>query len=208
TDSGKAGGGARGIAKGLAAPDSGMAPCLLHPDEEARTLGRGTHKAMGGDVIVADGTILCLNAGSSSLKFAVYGRPSNPGGETTPLAAGAVERIGLSRGRLRVSTEGAGGTETEGEYKDHSSAVQAVLDLLERRGLPALDAVGHRLVHGGPTHTTPERLDARLMESLRELAPLAPLHLPGELSVIEAVSARFPTLPQVVCFDTAFHHRM
>src|SRR5215470_10405380 len=185
-----------------------MAPCLLHPDEEARTLGCGTHKAMGGDVIVADGTILCLNAGSSSLKFAVYGRTSNPEGETTPLAAGAVERIGLSRGRLRVSTEGAGGTETEGEYKDHSSAVQAVLDLLERRGLPALDAVGHRLVHGGPTHTTPERLDARLMESLRELAPLAPLHLPGELSVIEAVSARFPTLPQVVCFDTAFHHRM
>jgi acetate kinase len=157
---------------------------------------------------VADGTILCLNAGSSSLKFAVYGRTPNPEGETAPLAAGAVERIGLSQSRLRVSTEGAGGTETEGEYKDHSSAVQAVLDLLERRGLPALDAVGHRLVHGGPTHTTPERLDARLMESLRELAPLAPLHLPGELSVIEAVSAHFPALPQVVCFDTAFHHRI
>jgi acetate kinase len=157
---------------------------------------------------VADDTILCLNAGSSSLKFAVYGRPPNPEGETTPLADGAVERIGLSRGRLRVSTDGAGGPETEGEYKDHPIAVQAVLDLLERRGLPALDAVGHRLVHGGPTHTTPERLDARLMESLRELAPLAPLHLPGELSVIEAVSARFPALPQVVCFDTAFHHRM
>jgi acetate kinase len=163
---------------------------------------------LGGGVTVADGTILCLNAGSSSLKFAVYRRTPNPEGETTPLAAGAVERIGLSQSRLRVSTEGAGGTETEGEYKDHSGAVQAVLDLLERRGLPALDAVGHRLVHGGPTHTTPERLDARLMESLRELAPLAPLHLPGELSVIEAVSARFPALPQVVCFDTAFHHRM
>lgn len=157
---------------------------------------------------MADGAILCLNAGSSSLKFAVYRRTPNLEGETTPLAAGAVERIGLSQSRLRVSTEGAGGTETEGEYKDHSSAVQAVLDVLERRGLPALDAAGHRLVHGGPTHTTPERLDARLMESLRELAPLAPLHLPGELSVIEAVSARFPALPQVVCFDTAFHHRM
>ena len=163
---------------------------------------------LDGGVTVADGTILCLNAGSSSLKFAVYGRTPNPEGETTPLVAGAVERIGLSQSLLQVSTDGAGGTETEGEYKDHSSAVQAVLDLLERRGLPALDAVGHRLVHGGPTHTTPERLDARLMESLRELAPLAPLHLPGELSVIEAVSARFPALPQVVCFDTAFHHRM
>ncbi len=163
---------------------------------------------LDGGVTVADGTILCLNAGSSSLKFAVYGRTPNPEGETTPLVAGAVERIGLSQSLLQVSTDGAGGTETEGEYKDHSSAVQAVLDLLERRGLPALDAVGHRLVHGGPTHTTPERLDARLMESLRKLAPLAPLHLPGELSVIEAVSARFPALPQVVCFDTAFHHRM
>jgi len=107
-----------------------------------------------------------------------------------------------------MSTDGGGATETEGEYKDHGSAVQAVLDLLERRGLPPLDAVGHRVVHGGPRHTAPARLDARLMESLRELAPLAPLHLPGELSVIEAVSARFPALPQVVCFDTAFHHRM
>ncbi len=163
---------------------------------------------LDGGVTVAGGTILCLNAGSSSLKFAVYGRTPNPEGETTPLVAGAVERIGLSQSLLQVSTGGAGGTETEGEYKDHSSAVQAVLDLLERRGLPALDAVGHRLVHGGPTHTAPERLDARLVESLRELAPLAPLHLPGELSVIEAVSARFPALPQVVCFDTAFHHRM
>src|SRR3989442_10475576 len=114
----------------------------------------------------ADGTILCLNAGSSSLKFSVYGRAPNPEGDMAPLAAGAVERIGLSQGRLRVSTDGAGGTETEGDYKDHASAVQAVLELLERRGLPPLDAVGHRLVHGGPTHTTPVRLDARLMESL------------------------------------------
>jgi len=163
---------------------------------------------LDGRVTVADGTILCLNAGSSSLKFAVYGRTPDLDGDTTALAAGAVERIGLSQSRLRVSTDGGGATETEGEYKDHGSAVQAVLDLLERRGLPPLDAVGHRVVHGGPRHTAPVRLDARLMESLRELAPLAPLHLPGELSVIEAVSARFPALPQVVCFDTAFHHRM
>jgi len=163
---------------------------------------------LDGRVTVADGTILCLNAGSSSLKFAVYGRTPDLDGDTTALAAGAVERIGLSQSRLRVSTDGGAATETEGEYKDHGSAVQAVLDLLERRGLPPLDAVGHRLVHGGPRHTAPARLDARLLESLRELTPLAPLHLPGELSVIEAVSARFTTLPQIVCFDTAFHHRM
>jgi len=156
----------------------------------------------------AGGAILCLNAGSSSLKFAVYGRTPDSQGDMTRLAAGAVERIGLSQGRLRVSSDGGSGTETAGEYKDHASALQAVLDLLERRRLPALDAVGHRLVHGGPDHTAPARLDADLMKSLRELSPLAPLHLPGELAVIEAVSARFPVLPQVVCFDTAFHHRM
>ena len=157
---------------------------------------------------VAGGAILCFNAGSSSLKFAVYGQTPDPERDKERLAAGAVERIGLSESRLLVSTDGDRSAQTAGDYKDHASAVHAVLDLLERRGLPALGAVGHRLVHGGPEYTAPVRIDARLMKSLRALAPLAPLHLPGELSVIEAVSARFPALPQVVCFDTAFHHRM
>jgi acetate kinase len=153
-------------------------------------------------------TILCLNAGSSSLKFAVYRRTADAEGAKSRLATGAVERIGLSQGRFRLSADGGTAAEATGEYQDHANALHAILDALERRGLLTLEAVGHRLVHGGAKHTGPARVDARLLGSLRELVPLAPLHLPGELSVVEAVTARFPTLPQVVCFDTAFHQRM
>ena len=153
--------------------------------------------------------ILCLNAGSSSLKFAVYEhKAAAAGGDESRLVAGAVERIGLKEGRFRLNDDDAAATETAGEYPDHATAVHAVFDALERRGLSALDAVGHRLVHGGAEHTAPERVNARLLEALRGLVPLAPLHLPSELSVMEAVTARFPALPQVACFDTAFHHQM
>ena len=155
------------------------------------------------------GGILCLNAGSSSLKFAVYEhKAAAAGGDESRLVAGAVERIGLKEGRFRLNDGDAAATETAGDYPDHATAVHAVFDALERRGLSALDAVGHRLVHGGAEHTAPERVNAQLLEALRGLVPLAPLHLPSELSVMEAVTARFPALPQVACFDTAFHHRM
>ena len=155
------------------------------------------------------GGILCLNAGSSSLKFAIYEhKAAAAGGDESRLVAGAVERIGLKEGRFRLNDGDAAATEPAGDYPDHATAVHAVFDALERRGLSALDAVGHRLVHGGAEHTAPERVNARLLEALRGLVPLAPLHLPSELSVMEAVTARFPALPQVACFDTAFHHRM
>ena len=75
-------------------------------------------------------------------------------------------------------------------------------------GFPPPVAVGHRVVHGGPDHTAPERVDALLLAALRRLVAFAPLHLPSAIQGIEAVAARFPGLPQVACFDTAFHRRM
>ena len=75
-------------------------------------------------------------------------------------------------------------------------------------GFPPPEAVGHRVVHGGPEHTAPERVEAPLLAELRRLVPFAPLHLPSAIQGIEAVAARFPGLPQVACFDTAFHRRM
>ena len=154
--------------------------------------------------------ILCLNGGSSSLKFAVYlleGRAGNM--QELLLAEGAAERIGLAPGRLWL--RGRGGerlADLNADFPDHGAAVHAMFTGLEEHRLPAPAAVGHRVVHGGPDHSAPERVDARLMEALRGLVPLAPLHLPSEIAVIEAVAARFPELPQVVCFDTAFHRRM
>ena len=154
--------------------------------------------------------ILCLNGGSSSLKFAVYlFEGQSGGGQELLLGEGAAERIGLASGRFWL--RGRGGERLADlivDFRDHDAAVHAMFAHLGEHGLPSPAAVGHRLVHGGPDHAAPERVDARLMEALRGLIPLAPLHLPSEIAVIEAVTARFPGLPQAVCFDTAFHRRM
>lgn len=150
--------------------------------------------------------ILCMNSGSSSLKFTLYQLAET--GENA-LAEGAVESIGLPEGSLRVHAET---TETRvdecSNFPDHQAAVHGAFAALEKLRLPAPAAVGHRIVHGGADHIAPEQVDRRLLENLRQLIPYAPLHLPAEIQGIEAVAARFPELPQVACFDTAFHRRM
>jgi acetate kinase len=126
-------------------------------------------------------TVLAVNGGSSSLKFAAF---AAGGGELRELARGSIERIG-----------------------DLRAAIPRVLEKLTRLGIEP-NAVGHRIVHGGPKHLEPVLLDDGVLASLREAIPFAPLHLPGELAVIEAFRDRYPALPQVACFDTAFHARM
>jgi acetate kinase len=90
-------------------------------------------------------------------------------------------------------------------FPDHQTAVRASLSALEELHLPQPHAVGHRLVHGGPKYRAPTRVNPDLMRSLSRLVTFAPLHLPSEIQGIEAVTTNFPHLPQVVCFDTAFH---
>ena len=156
--------------------------------------------------MTADHVILCLNSGSSSLKFALYRLDDTT---ETLLAGGAVERIGLRDGRLWVRGADKGVlTEVRSDFLDHQTAVQATFATLGQLHLPPPAAVGHRLVHGGADHTAPERVTPQLMTVLRRLIVFAPLHLPSEIQGIEAVTARFPGLPQVACFDTAFHRRM
>jgi acetate kinase len=155
----------------------------------------------------ADGhPILCINSGSSSLKFALYHL-----GEQTAvqLADGAVERIGLDDGHLWLrGADHATLREGHGDFSSHVVAVEAAFTAAQGLGFPRPAAVGHRVVHGGPEYTAPARVDAKLLATLRHLVAFAPLHLPGALQGIEAVAARFPDLPQVACFDTAFHRRM
>jgi acetate kinase len=150
--------------------------------------------------------ILCLNGGSSSLKFAVF---DLDGAAEVLRARGAVERIGLDAGRFWVQTaDGASPRQRHADYADHAAAVAATFDALSALDLARPAAVGHRIVHGGARHSAPERVTTALLEALRALVPFAPLHLPSEIHVIEAVASRFADLPQVVCFDTAFHRRM
>lgn len=150
--------------------------------------------------------ILCFNGGSSSLKFALYQMGDK---EEKLLAGGAVERIGLQGGRLRIlSAEKVTLADVHSDFIQYKAAVHSTFDVLEKFGLLHPAAVGHRIVHGGPDHTAPVKIDSRLLDTLRKLVPFAPLHLPCEILCIEAVAERFPDLPQVACFDTAFHRSM
>jgi acetate kinase len=149
--------------------------------------------------------ILCFNSGSSSLKFALYKVRAN---EEALLAEGAVERIGMQGGHLWIHGAEKILVDVYSDFPEHQVAVQATFSALEKLNLPQPVAVGHRVVHGGTDHAAPERVDARLLDTLRGLVAFAPLHLPSEIQVIEAVATRLPGLAQVACFDTAFHRRM
>jgi acetate kinase len=151
------------------------------------------------------GTVLCLNGGSSSLKFAAF---SVGGAEARALARGGIERIGSPTAVLHIRAEDRSPAREERcDAHDIRAAVPLVFAELARLGVE-LDAAGHRIVHGGPEHLRPERIDDGLLASLGESIAFAPLHLPGELAVIEAVRREAPALPQVACFDTAFHARL
>jgi len=147
-----------------------------------------------------------MNAGSSSLKLAVFELAATE----RRVAQAAVERIGADGGRLWVrDAAGEAIADRPVAAPDHAVAVREVLAELGRlEGADAPDAVGHRIVHGGPDQTAPARIDDRLLAALGALVPFAPLHLPAEIRCIEAIAARFPGAPQVACFDTAFHRAM
>jgi len=150
-------------------------------------------------------TILCLNGGSSSLKFAVY-RLNGATEERT--ISGAVEGIGESIGKAWLRNGDSALQEESVRFPDHTAAINKMFVALREQGVEKLAAAGHRIVHGGPKFTAPRLADARLKEALKELIPFAPLHLPSQVAMIDAVEAHFPDLPQVACFDTAFHSRM
>jgi acetate kinase len=149
--------------------------------------------------------ILCLNGGSSSLKFAVY-RLSGAGEER--IFSGAVEAIGESIGKAWLRSGDKALLEERGKFPDHTAAMRKMFTALREQGVEELAAAGHRIVHGGPKFTAPQLIDARLKEALKELIPFAPLHLPSQVAMIDAVEAHFPDLPQMACFDTAFHSAM
>jgi acetate kinase len=149
-------------------------------------------------------TVLCLNAGSSSLKVAVFAADDRA---LTPVVVAGVDGIGSDVGRAWIG-ERQRRSQRPGTFVDHASALSAALSLLGKAVASPLTLVGHRVVHGGRRYVGPARIDARALADLKELAPMAPLHMAAAIAGIEAMTAHHPDLPQVACFDTAFHASM
>ncbi len=148
--------------------------------------------------------ILTLNAGSSSIKFALF----EDGADLEECTRGQVEGLGATP-RLRAETTGKPPVDEAlgvTEATDHASALACVLKFLERSfGKVSVAAVGHRVVHGGIDYSESIVLDEAKLTVLARLNPLAPLHRPHNLSGVRAAHAAFPDALQVACFDTAFH---
>jgi acetate kinase len=159
--------------------------------------------------IVGARRLLTINTGSSSLKAALY-RLREDTTETPELRAEA-SRIGGRGGGLRFAdARGETLDERRDDLPDHAAALDALLSRLRDRGLDQDDlaAVGHRIVHGGDRYREPQRVTPEVVAGLRALVPIDLNHLPQAITAIEAVGRAYPVVPQVVCFDTAFHSRM
>jgi acetate kinase len=151
--------------------------------------------------------ILVLNAGSSSIKFSLFEGHVRPGREGLVCDG---EFDGIGHLVHFVAKDHAGAALTDQHLPDaatHEDALATLLSWMETQ-FPNnhLVAAGHRVVHGGSLYTIPVRVDSSVIEELRRLVPLAPLHQPHNLAAIAAISKLHPALPQVACFDTAFHH--
>jgi len=149
--------------------------------------------------------ILTINGGSSSIKFALY-RVDEP---LQRRLYGKVDRIGLSGTNLTFhDPDGKPQASLSLTVPDHKSAANFLIDWIEKQnGFESVLAVGHRVVHG-MKHTAPELVSHELLDELQRIRPYDPEHLPREIELIEAFRQRYPKLPQVACFDTAFHRTM
>jgi len=147
--------------------------------------------------------ILVVNGGSSSIKFALF----EAGDPPQRIFEGAIEGIGRPGSALQVKGPNSSDNLSRPLIaSDHRAAVTALIGWLEERlGLEGLAAVGHRVVHGGPSYSEPRPITADLVKELRRLSPFDPEHLPGEILLVEAFQRWLPSVPQVACFDTAFH---
>ena len=153
----------------------------------------------------ARSTVLTITGGSSSIRFAVYEAGAIP----RRRLIGKIDRIGLSGTNLIV-TDPSGKPQKARRIAaaDHRTAVDLLLDWLEAQPVFAsVKAVGHRVVHG-MKHSAPERVTSKLLAELHRITPYDPVHLPREIELIEAFRKRHPKMPQVACFDTAFHRTM
>jgi len=150
--------------------------------------------------------VLALNAGSSSLKFAVYRDVS---GKIAPVSKGEIEGIGTAPHFVARNADGVTLTEKRLPSTTFATLLGELLGWVDHHlADDRLVAVGHRVVHGGRDYTAPVQVSDTVLTALEALTPLAPLHQPHSLAPMRAISTLRPGLPQIACFDTAFHHTM
>lgn len=153
--------------------------------------------------------ILVVNAGSSSLKFQLYQMK-----DETVLAKGKVERIGMESAILHFEPAGKQEIREVREILEHTTAFRKVMDILVHpvhgilQSVDQIEAVGHRVVHGGESFSGSVLVDEEVKREIKRLFDLAPLHNPAHILGIQAVEANMPDIPQAVVFDTAFHQTM
>ncbi|MGL5018741.1 MAG: acetate/propionate family kinase [Luteolibacter sp.] len=151
-------------------------------------------------------SVLAINSGSSSLRFALF----EAGESFAPILTGKFDRIGLPDAVLSLTDVRANQSDERGiDAPNHVACVPLLVELLEQKaGDHTVSAIGHRVVHGGPRYREPQRVDEAMLEELRRISSFAPNHLPSEIALMEDFAAKFPKVPQIACFDTAFHHTM
>jgi acetate kinase len=150
--------------------------------------------------------ILTINSGSSSIKFSLY----RMGNVETQMLSGSARGIGLASGLFHIEdADGKAEIERKLSLRDHGAALHEIISWLHGKAVDGdLDAVGHRLVHGGSAYAEPLLITAGVLTALNELIPFAPDHLPHEIHAIKEFTRSYPGLKQVACFDTAFHRTM
>ena len=147
--------------------------------------------------------VLTINSGSSSIKFALF----RAGRTLERVLTGKFDRVGLPDGELSVLEAGSQKPEKCAvPTPDHAACVRPLIALLENRvGLAAVSAIGHRVVHGGLRYNTTQRVTDEMIAELRRFSPFVPDHLPSGIMLLETIGRECPQVPQVACFDTAFH---
>ncbi len=144
--------------------------------------------------------VLTINGGSSSIRFAVFSTGKKPQLQVS----GKIERIGLPKPLLTIS----GHTEKRIiPAATHEAAAKFLVNYLQGNKTNII-GVGHRVVHGGPKYWLPKKVDQKMLKELRRISPFDPEHLPSEIHLIEVFGRAYPGVPQIACFDTAFHHDM
>jgi acetate kinase len=150
--------------------------------------------------------VLTVNGGSSSIKFALF----EVGGSLERIFKGGIDQIGTPNAVFHLKAANSDDSFSRPvAASNHTIAVNMLMDLIQKRSDKGeLVAIGHRILQGGPKYYKPQRITADMIAELHLLSPFDPEHIPEEIELIEASRSRFPDLPQIACFDTAFHHDM